>query len=93
MTDQLDAQLDKALDNVRDMLPESVLLRLEAKTRQIPAERPDLKGQEVVNMAFDVAHWSGREAPRRRQTARRASPTHHREQRLRALQDALATGA
>ncbi|WP_445330340.1 DNA glycosylase AlkZ-like family protein [Streptomyces sp. A475] len=30
------------------------------------------------------AHWSGREAPRRRQTARRASPTHHREQGLRA---------
>ncbi|MGW2183092.1 hypothetical protein ACWCXX_34555 [Streptomyces sp. NPDC001732] len=54
MTDQFDAQLDKALDNVRDMLPESALLRLEAKLRQIHAERPDLEGREVVNMAFDV---------------------------------------
>ncbi|WP_326707989.1 hypothetical protein OG758_48715 [Streptomyces sp. NBC_01474] len=54
MTDQFDAQLDKALDNVRDMLPESSVLRLEAKLRQIHAERPDLEGQEVVNMAFDV---------------------------------------
>ncbi|MGW6404803.1 hypothetical protein [Streptomyces sp. NPDC055134] len=36
------------------MLPQSVLLRLEAKLRQIHAERPDLEGQEVVNMAFDV---------------------------------------
>ncbi|MFE1781272.1 hypothetical protein ACFW9F_01425 [Streptomyces sp. NPDC059506] len=54
MTDQFDAQLDKALDNVRDMLPESALLRLEAKVRQIHAERPDLEGREVMNMAFDV---------------------------------------
>jgi hypothetical protein len=54
MTDQFDAQIDKALDNVRDMLPESALLRLEAKLRQIHAERPDLEGPEVVNMAFDV---------------------------------------
>ncbi|MGW6361625.1 hypothetical protein ACWFR5_42270 [Streptomyces sp. NPDC055092] len=54
MTDQFDAQLDKALDNVRDMLPESTLLRLEAKLRQIHAERPDLEEPEVVNMAFDV---------------------------------------
>ncbi|MFF7704680.1 hypothetical protein ACF082_22370 [Streptomyces lydicus] len=44
MTDQFDAQLDRALDNVRDMLPESALLRLEAKLRQIHAERPDLEG-------------------------------------------------
>jgi len=54
MTNQFDAQLDKALDSVRDMLPESVLLRLEAKLRQIHAERPDLDGREVVNIAFDV---------------------------------------
>ncbi|MFK0016353.1 hypothetical protein [Streptomyces sp. NPDC091027] len=54
MTDQFDAQLDKALDSVRDMLPESSLLYLEAKPRQIHAERPDLDGAEVVTMAFDV---------------------------------------
>ncbi|MEU2653624.1 hypothetical protein ABZ632_30450 [Streptomyces albidoflavus] len=54
MTDQFDAQLDKALDSVRHMLPENALLRLEAKLRQIHAERPDLEGREVVNMAFDV---------------------------------------
>ncbi|WP_031021842.1 hypothetical protein [Streptomyces sp. NRRL WC-3795] len=54
MTDQFDAQLDKALDSVREMLPESALLRLEAKLRQIHAERPDLEGPEVVKMAFDV---------------------------------------
>ena len=54
MTDWFDAQLDKALDSVRDMLPESALPRLEAKLRQIHVERPDLKGPEVVNMAFDV---------------------------------------
>jgi hypothetical protein len=54
MTDQFDAQLDKGLDNVRDTLPESALLRLEAKLRQIHAGRPDLEGREVVNMAFDV---------------------------------------
>ncbi|MFI0153610.1 hypothetical protein [Streptomyces lydicus] len=54
MTDQFDAQLDRALDNVRDMLPEGALLRLEAKLRQIHAERPDLEGREVVNMTFDV---------------------------------------
>ncbi|MFD3424105.1 hypothetical protein [Streptomyces decoyicus] len=54
MADQFDAQLDKALDNVRDMLPESALLRLEAKLRQMHAERPDLEGREVANLAFDV---------------------------------------
>ncbi|MFE0231528.1 hypothetical protein ACFWZS_30875 [[Kitasatospora] papulosa] len=54
MTDQFDAQLDKALDSMRDMLPESSLLYLETKLRQIHAERPDLTGSEVVNMAFDV---------------------------------------
>ncbi len=54
MTNQFDAQLDKALDSVRDMLPESVLLRLKAKLRQIYAERPDLDGREVVNIALDV---------------------------------------
>jgi len=54
MTDQFDVQLDRALENVRDMLSESALLRLEAKLRQIHAERPDLEGPEVVNMAFDV---------------------------------------
>ncbi|WP_444468389.1 hypothetical protein ACR31U_35430 (plasmid) [Streptomyces rochei] len=54
MTDQFDAQLDKALDSVREMLPESALLRLEAKLRQIHAERPDLEGPAVVKMAFDV---------------------------------------
>ncbi|MGW9238710.1 hypothetical protein ACWGRL_08280 [[Kitasatospora] papulosa] len=54
MTDQFDAQLDKALDSMRDMLPESSLLYLETKLRRIHAERPDLTGSEVVNMAFDV---------------------------------------
>lgn len=38
----------------RPMLPGSALLCLEAKLRQIHAERPDLEGPEVVNMAFDV---------------------------------------
>lgn len=54
MTDQFDAQLDKALDSMREMLPESALLHLEAKLRQIHAERPDLEGPQVVEMAFDV---------------------------------------
>ncbi|MES5824890.1 hypothetical protein [Streptomyces sp. RG80] len=54
MTDQFDAQLQKALDSMRDMLPESALLHLEAKLRQIHAERPDLEAREVVNLAFDV---------------------------------------
>ncbi|GAA4978102.1 hypothetical protein GCM10023205_52460 [Yinghuangia aomiensis] len=54
MTDQYDAQLGEALDNVRDMLPEGALLRLEAKLRRIHAERPDLEGPEVVNMALDL---------------------------------------
>ncbi|NEC13180.1 hypothetical protein G3I34_12985 [Streptomyces sp. SID8014] len=54
MTDQFDAQLDKALDSVRHMLPENALLRLEAKIRQVRAERPDLEGPEVVSIAFDV---------------------------------------
>ncbi|MGG7607898.1 hypothetical protein ACQ5JZ_00360 [Streptomyces sp. ZG43] len=54
MTEQFDAQLDKALDSMRDMLPESSLLYLETKLRRIHAERPDLTGSEVVNMAFDV---------------------------------------
>ena len=49
MTNQFDAQLDKALDSVRDMLPESVLLRLEAKLRQIHAERPDLAIYSVTS--------------------------------------------
>lgn len=54
MTDQFDAQLNEALDSVRDMLPANALPRLEAKLRQVHAERPDLKGSEVVNIAFDV---------------------------------------
>ncbi|MFE1024976.1 hypothetical protein ACFW5I_10475 [Streptomyces sp. NPDC058818] len=54
MTDQFDVQLDEALDSMRDMLPKSALLHLEAKLRQIHDERPDLKGREVVSMAFDV---------------------------------------
>lgn len=54
MTDQFDAQLDKILDSMRDMLPESSLLYLKTKLRRIHAERPDLTGSEVVNMAFDV---------------------------------------
>ncbi|MEU5737032.1 hypothetical protein ABZ784_03420 [Streptomyces tendae] len=54
MTDQFDAQIDDALNDLRDMLPEGALLRLETKLRQIHAERPDLEGREVVEMAFDV---------------------------------------
>ncbi|MFD4666564.1 hypothetical protein [Streptomyces halstedii] len=47
MTDQFDAQLDKALDGVREMLPESSFLRLETKLRQIHAERTDLEGRRL----------------------------------------------
>lgn len=54
VTDQFDAQLDKVLDSVRDMMPESALLSLRARLRRIHAERPDLEGTEVVNIAFDV---------------------------------------
>jgi hypothetical protein len=53
MIDRFDAQLDKALNDVRSMLPEGALLRLEAKLRQIYAERPDLEWPEIVNIAFD----------------------------------------
>ncbi|MEU0752006.1 hypothetical protein [Streptomyces albogriseolus] len=54
MSDQFNAQLNDALNDLREVLPERALLRLEAKLRQIHAERPDLSGQEVVKMAFDV---------------------------------------
>lgn len=54
MTDHFDTELNKALDSVRDMLPEGALLNLEARLRQVHADRPDLKGPEVVSMVFDV---------------------------------------
>lgn len=52
--DQFDAQLGEALASVRHMLPESSLLYLETKIRQIHTDRPDMTGREVVTMAFDV---------------------------------------
>ncbi|MER6121431.1 hypothetical protein [Streptomyces sp. NPDC001795] len=54
MTDQFDAQFGGILHSAREVLPENSVLRLEAKLRQIHAERPDLDVPEVVSMAFAV---------------------------------------
>lgn len=54
MTSQFDAQFSGTLHSAREILPESSVLLLEGKLRQIHAERPDLDVQEVVSMALDV---------------------------------------
>ncbi|MFD0166343.1 hypothetical protein ACFVJH_19650 [Streptomyces decoyicus] len=54
MTNRFDAQFGGILRSAREILPESSVLRLEGKLRQIHAERPDLDVPEVVSMAFDV---------------------------------------
>ncbi|MFJ9889520.1 hypothetical protein ACIQRW_27205 [Streptomyces sp. NPDC091287] len=54
MTNPFDAQFSGTLHSAREILPESSVLLLEGKLRQIHAERPDLDVQEVVSMALDV---------------------------------------
>ncbi|MFH8466001.1 hypothetical protein [Streptomyces sp. NPDC017991] len=54
MTSQFDAQFRGILQTAREILPESSVLLLEGKLRQIHAERPDLDVPEIVSMAFDV---------------------------------------